>query len=44
MGIGGFVKGGVQMMIARPDEYKEKVFYKHPISSFHSESADGRFG
>ncbi|MGE0322067.1 MAG: SPFH domain-containing protein [Polyangiaceae bacterium] len=35
MGIMDFVKGGVQqMMIARPDEYKEKVFYKHPDQQF----------
>src|SRR5262245_26887803 len=31
MGIGDFVKGNVQrMMIARADEHKDKVVYKHP--------------
>ncbi len=35
MGIMDFVKGGVQqMMIARPDDRKEKVFYKHPDQQF----------
>lgn len=35
MGIMDFVKGGVQqMMIARPDDLKEKVFYKHPDQQF----------
>ncbi|HWA76337.1 MAG TPA: SPFH domain-containing protein [Polyangiaceae bacterium] len=35
MGIMDFVKGGVgRMMIARPDEHKEKVVYKHPDQTF----------
>ena len=35
MGIVDFVKGGVQrMMIARPDDQKDKVVYKHPDQTF----------
>jgi membrane protease subunit (stomatin/prohibitin family) len=35
MGIMDFVKGGVgRMMIARPDEHKDKVVYKHPDQTF----------
>jgi membrane protease subunit (stomatin/prohibitin family) len=35
MGITDFVKGNVQrMMIARPDEQKDKVVYKHPDQTF----------
>jgi membrane protease subunit (stomatin/prohibitin family) len=35
MGIVDFVKGGVQqMMIARPDDKKELVVYKHPDQNF----------
>lgn len=35
MGIVDFVKGGVQrMMIARPDEQKDKVVFKHPDQTF----------
>lgn len=35
MGIMDFVKGGVQrMMIARPDEQKGQVVYKHPDQTF----------
>ncbi len=35
MGIVDFVKGGVQrMMIARPDDKKELVVYKHPDQTF----------
>ena len=35
MGIIDFVKGGVgRMMIARPDEHKDKVVYKHPDQTF----------
>ncbi len=35
MGILDFVKGGVgRMMIARPDEHKDKVVYKHPDQTF----------
>jgi membrane protease subunit (stomatin/prohibitin family) len=35
MGIMDFVKGGVaRMMIARPDEHKDKVVYKHPDQNF----------
>jgi membrane protease subunit (stomatin/prohibitin family) len=35
MGIMNFVKNGVQqMMIARPDSDKDKVFYKHPDQQF----------
>ena len=35
MGLMDFVKGGVgRMMIARPDEHKDKVVYKHPDQTF----------
>ncbi|HYO95318.1 MAG TPA: SPFH domain-containing protein [Polyangiaceae bacterium] len=35
MGIMDFVKGGVgRLMIARPDEQKDKVVYKHPDQTF----------
>ena len=35
MGIMDFVKGGVQrMMIARADEHKDKVVFKHPDQTF----------
>ena len=35
MGIVDFVKGGVQrMMIARADEHKDKVVFKHPDQTF----------
>ncbi len=35
MGIMDFVKGGVgRMMIARPDEHKDKIVYKHPDQTF----------
>src|SRR5262245_43307349 len=35
MGIMDFVKGGVgRMMIARPDQHKDKIVFKHPDQTF----------
>jgi membrane protease subunit (stomatin/prohibitin family) len=35
MGIGDFIKGGVQrMMVARHDQFKDKVVFKHPDQTF----------